>query len=957
MDLVLSIVASIAAVVVFIQGVTLIVIAVRLVKLPLWASLTQAVSRDSVPADVLAVLDDAQVMLEQQGFRYTHMRKIRSHVASAAMSADYCAVYHHAVHDVHAQVHVASMPTPRWPFDIYLCNSFRDGRSLLTVNGLAHLLIPFPRAVTVNDCYAPDFDGQLAAHLKAREGFPRERIDASEMFSIDQAMAAMLLKTLEEERQAYRQGGAGEHRTYGLRLIAAMKMAWRMRRGMASRKRMEAGGKQPDLRRAESPSPVRHAAEKIAFARTLGTLHSLRAPRWFRWLAFAVTAAGFIALGSWWWGVAAALTIAGVVAVHEAGHWLAMKLAGFRDVQVFFVPGMGAATSGEKHDANPLTHLLVYLAGPLPGLVLSMAAYAWIAFGSPDVSSTWFQVLAVGAMASFAINFLNLLPVLPLDGGRIIDLFIVARLPWLRFVFALGSGGLLLYSGFTTEDNVLRALGILFLFGASHHYRLARASAGLLRSMRGKPLLATDFQNVAGELHHLLSQPQFGKWNYSTRLNVGLALLPRLLGRLPGIRETALGLGIYVASIVLPLTAAIALFVVEPDNMRAALARGFSADIPEESRAGTVASATDGIDAYVKTMRDERESRLATATPEQRLAVLRDLTNDAGEAEDYADALRLAKLYYAQAAESAPSGRERADAAKSLALAIGAETDLSGERGAEYDRLLLEAEGLLRPRLSSGDDRDDTMLLAEVLGMRAERVAPEEELPLRQEIVDLHANYAGPGLPYARRSLARALDRAGRTDAAETELRTAVADAKKQNGVSTPYLVAGLISDHGWFLVSHGRFDEANSVMAPLRTPANSASSIPSSYRRDLHLAAAFAARSQGDWHTSRAEAIAAQARQDDYPESDSWLVRLISGDLLARRPLYADATLMVIDAERALGENARADQLAAELRKQYSRHAGGNLRCRFHPAENWRAGFMRVLQESEKRELRCVTD
>jgi Zn-dependent protease len=464
--------------------------------------------------------------------------------------------------------------------------------------------------------------------------------------------------------------------------------------------------------------------EKIAFARTLETLHSMQAPRWFRWGMFAVTAIGFVALGSWWWGMAAALAIAGVVAVHEAGHWLAMKLAGFRDVQVFFVPGMGAATSGEKHDASPLTHLLVYLAGPLPGLLLALAAYAWIAFGSPDMSSLWFKVLAVTAMTSFIINFLNLLPVMPFDGGKIVDLFIVARLPWLRFVFSLCSCGLLFYSGFKMHDYVLRALGILFLFSAMHQYRLAKASTGLLRSIHGKPLFKRDFQNLAEELHHFLSQPQFAKWKYQVRLSIGLALLPRLLGRLPGTRETVFGLGIYIASLVLPLAAAIALIAFDPDAIRAAAAQGFfSSDTVKENRKDATAFKADRSDTYVKTMRERRDAILAAAvTPEQRLAALRGFTDVANDAEDYAEALRLAKLYYAQAVQSEPSGYERARAAKSLAFALGAGTDLSGADGTEYDRLLQEADSLLRTRLSSADDSGDALLLAEVLDLRADRL-------------------------------------------------------------------------------------------------------------------------------------------------------------------------------------------------------------------------------------------
>jgi hypothetical protein len=61
--------------------------------------------------------------------------------------------------------------------------------------------------------------------------------------------------------------------------------------------------------------------------------------------------ASFIAMSAMWDGSTAALILA-VLLVHEAGHAIAMRLSGYRDVHVFFVPLLGALTIGHPAAAS-----------------------------------------------------------------------------------------------------------------------------------------------------------------------------------------------------------------------------------------------------------------------------------------------------------------------------------------------------------------------------------------------------------------------------------------------------------------------------------------------------------------------------------------------------------------------------------------------------------------------------
>lgn len=112
--------------------------------------------------------------------------------------------------------------------------------------------------------------------------------------------------------------------------------------------------------------------------------------------------------------------------IHEAGHVLAAR---WRRVTVtsppLFVPGLGAFM---RFAATPaaVDHVLIILGGPLLGGLAALAArQAGIALGQPS--------LAFAGDLGLLVNFLNLAPIVPLDGGQI-----ATRAGWLGMLPALG---------------------------------------------------------------------------------------------------------------------------------------------------------------------------------------------------------------------------------------------------------------------------------------------------------------------------------------------------------------------------------------------------------------------------------------------------------------------------------------------------------------------------------------
>lgn len=106
--------------------------------------------------------------------------------------------------------------------------------------------------------------------------------------------------------------------------------------------------------------------------------------------------------------------------LHETGHYLAMSYFGYQNLRMFFIPLFGAAVSGEKKGAPAWQEAIVLLLGPIPGLLLGCIIY-FIDLAAPQ------PLLRMGASWLVWINFINLMPLEPLDGGKFFNRLLFSR--------------------------------------------------------------------------------------------------------------------------------------------------------------------------------------------------------------------------------------------------------------------------------------------------------------------------------------------------------------------------------------------------------------------------------------------------------------------------------------------------------------------------------------------------
>ena len=98
--------------------------------------------------------------------------------------------------------------------------------------------------------------------------------------------------------------------------------------------------------------------------------------------------------------------------VHESGHIWAMKRCGIKTKGIYFLPFVGGAAVADGEFPSRGAEAFVAIMGPIWGLVLALfIGLVYVGTENP--------LFAAAASWMAMVNLFNLLPISPLDGGRI----------------------------------------------------------------------------------------------------------------------------------------------------------------------------------------------------------------------------------------------------------------------------------------------------------------------------------------------------------------------------------------------------------------------------------------------------------------------------------------------------------------------------------------------------------
>jgi Zn-dependent protease len=162
------------------------------------------------------------------------------------------------------------------------------------------------------------------------------------------------------------------------------------------------------------------------------------------------------------WGWKFGVGFVALLFVHEMGHYIQLRREGVKPSGMLFIPFLGAVVGTRSLGGSALAEARVGLAGPVLGTLGALVtAGIYLATGNE-----FWKALA---FTGFFLNLFNLLPVLPLDGGRAM----AAMAPWMWFV---GFGAMLVLL-FVAPNPIL--ILILIIGGMEIYRRWKQRKAGL----------------------------------------------------------------------------------------------------------------------------------------------------------------------------------------------------------------------------------------------------------------------------------------------------------------------------------------------------------------------------------------------------------------------------------------------------------------------------------------------
>lgn len=138
-------------------------------------------------------------------------------------------------------------------------------------------------------------------------------------------------------------------------------------------------------------------------------LFALHVPFLGSGLTFLLSAWVYGASFGWTFGVGFAV----LLLLHELGHFVAIRAYGLRAGAPVFIPFLGAAIFLRQQPQSPQQEFVIAAAGPLAGTLASGAAWLLGAASGQGV-------LLSLAYFGFFLQAFNLIPVWPLDGGRMV---------------------------------------------------------------------------------------------------------------------------------------------------------------------------------------------------------------------------------------------------------------------------------------------------------------------------------------------------------------------------------------------------------------------------------------------------------------------------------------------------------------------------------------------------------
>jgi Zn-dependent protease len=141
------------------------------------------------------------------------------------------------------------------------------------------------------------------------------------------------------------------------------------------------------------------------------------------------------------WNSAMLICFFGCVVLHELGHCLTARRFGIGTRRILLMP-IGGMADMEEIPRQPAREILMTLAGPAVNFAIAGALWLVVRHFKDDVPLYSLDGLLNELFGwNLVMGCFNLVPVFPMDGGRIFRALLATRLPYVRATFWAASVG------------------------------------------------------------------------------------------------------------------------------------------------------------------------------------------------------------------------------------------------------------------------------------------------------------------------------------------------------------------------------------------------------------------------------------------------------------------------------------------------------------------------------------
>jgi len=505
-------------------------------------SVVESINNEEIPNETQNIVKPYRDFLESQGFSYLYAYQYNN-MLQRNNTPQHILYFYNKEEHIHAFLDTTPIKGCLQPLTINYTTIYENFKVVATYDCFAHNL-KVPNSVTLFDHYHGSFEKALISHREDRkslnEPIQTEVFSQEGCLNYSQYQIDEMFRLMQEENiihptaNGYKFSLSIPFFKYVQKSIQGYKRAAKVLKLKQSTKQETASQTKQQLFYKNS--------DMVALEQQLNE-KPIEKTREQKIQTFLISGLGFVLvfglLGIPW---ATLPLLVLVLVVHELGHYFAMRYFNYEDTSIFFIPFFGAAAKGEKEQVTPFEEYIVFLAGPLPGIIIGVGLFIYLGGSSKLEESSWLQHYA---LFSIVLNYLNLLPIYPLDGGKIVQSLLFTRYPKAQFYFFLLSFVVIVLAAIILRSPLMGLFGAFLFFAINHNYKTSLLMQEIIKEASETPLKERI-------LAKLSSGKMYKDIDLAKKSAMAKQALKILRTQRPSYLLMILGIGFYVLLLLLP---------------------------------------------------------------------------------------------------------------------------------------------------------------------------------------------------------------------------------------------------------------------------------------------------------------------------------------------------------------------------------------------------------------------